>query len=98
MYPEYLVVKTKLTPPRLHQRALHRPRLTDRLLQALDYPLTIVRAGAGFGKSTALAALAETDASLVWYRLGSEDADLHIFLLYLVHGFHAALPDLSPRS
>lgn len=42
-----IVVRSKLTPPRLPRRVLHRPRLTTRL-----------QAGTGYGKSTALAVLA----------------------------------------
>lgn len=91
-----MVLQTKLTPPRLHKRILPRPRLTRRLLEALDYRLTIVQAGAGYGKSTALvAALAQAGPPLVWYHLDSEDADPLVFLLHLVHGFRDALPALS---
>lgn len=75
MYRERLVVRTKLTPPRLHKQTLHRPRLTERLLKALDYRLTVVQAGAGYGKSTALAALAEGEHPFAWYHLADEDAD-----------------------
>jgi len=95
VYRESRIVRTKLTPPRLHQRILHRPRITKRLLEAVDYPLTIVQAGAGYGKSTALAALAENHYPLIWYHLAPEDADSLIFLFHLLYGFRAALPDLS---
>lgn len=95
MYREIRVIRTKLTPPRLHQRVLRRPRITRRLLEAVDYPLTIVQAGAGYGKSTALAVLAEDRYPLIWYHLAPEDADPLIFLSHLLYGFRAALPDLS---
>ncbi len=95
MYREGLVVRTKLTPPRLHKHILRRPRLTQRLLEALDYRLTIVQAGTGYGKSTALATLAESDCPLVWYHLDVEDTDPLVFLLYLLTGFRTAFPDLS---
>lgn len=89
------VVQTKLTPPRLHKRILHRSRLTQRLLEALDYRLAIVQAGAGYGKSTALATLGESGYPLVWYHLDAEDADPLLFLLHLIHGLRTALPNLS---
>jgi LuxR family maltose regulon positive regulatory protein len=95
VYRKNLVVRTKLTPPRLHRRILARPRLTRRLLEALDYRLTIVRAGAGYGKSTALAALVESAYPLVWYHLDEEDGDALVFLLHLIHGLRTALPNLS---
>ena len=69
--------------------------MVRRLLEALEHRLTIVQAGAGYGKSTALAALAEGGYPLVWYRLDTEDADPLLFLLHLISGFRAALPALS---
>ncbi len=95
MYQKGLIVQTKLTPPRLHKRTLHRTRLTHRLLEVLDYRLAIVQAGAGYGKSTALAALAEKGHPLAWYHLSTEDGDPLVFLLHLIHSFRTALPGLS---
>ncbi len=95
MYRKGLIVHTKLTPPRPHQRTLRRSRLTGRLLEAREHRLTIVQAGAGYGKSTALAALAECGHPLVWYHLDAGDADPLVFLLHLYHGFRTALPVLS---
>jgi len=75
MSSEGTVIRTKLLPPRPHRRVLARPRLTGRLLEALDYRLTVLHAGAGYGKSTALAALAGEGYPLIWYHLDAEDAD-----------------------
>lgn len=97
MYRQELIVRTKLTPPRPPRFTLARPRLTQRLLDALEHRLTIVQAGTGYGKTTALAALAEGDLPFVWYRLDAEDSDPQLFLTYLVHGFTALLPGLSHR-
>ncbi|MCX7707553.1 MAG: tetratricopeptide repeat protein, partial [Anaerolineae bacterium] len=49
------LLRTKLMPPRLHRRVLPRPSLVSRLQEALEYPLTVVQAGPGFGKTTLLA-------------------------------------------
>ena len=95
MYRESLIVRTKLTPPRLHKRTLHRPRLTHRLLEALDYRLAIVQAGAGYGKSTALATLAQGERPLAWYHLSVEDTDPLVFLLHLLYSFRTVLPRLT---
>ncbi len=95
MYQEDLIVRSKLTPPRLHKHTLHRPRLTKKLLESLEYRLTIVQAGTGYGKSTALAALAESSHPLVWYHLRPEDADPLTFLLHLLHSFQVALSHFS---
>jgi LuxR family transcriptional regulator, maltose regulon positive regulatory protein len=88
------LVRTKLMPPRLHRRILIRPRLTALLLGALDYRLTILQAGAGYGKTTALAALKECGYAFAWYHLGHEDTDPFVFLFHLVQAIKACLPGL----
>ncbi len=57
------LLRTKLMPPRLHRRVLPRPALAARLQEALEYRLTIVQAGPGYGKTTLLADLAAQLAS-----------------------------------
>ncbi|MGD8243740.1 MAG: BTAD domain-containing putative transcriptional regulator [Anaerolineae bacterium] len=98
MYRDDLVVRTKLMPPRRHKHTLHRPRVTGRLLESLDYRLTVVQAATGYGKSTALAALADREVPLAWYRLDAQDADSLVFLLHLLHSFRIAVPDMSERA
>ncbi len=88
------VVRTRLAPPRLHKRILIRPRLTGLLLGALDYRLTILQAGTGYGKTTALAALQDSGYPFAWYHLGSEDADPRVFFVHLVQSIRSALPGL----
>ncbi|MCO5189823.1 MAG: transcriptional regulator [Anaerolineae bacterium] len=90
-----MVITTKLTPPRRSRQTLHRARLTARLQEATGYRLTIVQAGAGYGKSTALAALLDTGDAVVWYHLEEEDAEPLRFLAHLLHGFTVALPAFS---
>lgn len=80
------ILRTKLIPPPRNLRTMPRPRVMDALKQSLDYRLTILQAGAGYGKSTALAELAG-QVRLVWYQLNDEDNDPLVFLLHL---FHAA--------
>ena len=90
------LIRTKLTPPRPHQHTLHRPRLTQRLLDAQNYRLTILQAGTGYGKSTALADLTTTSPyTWIWYHLDAEDIDPLRFLLHLISGFKNRLSYLS---
>ncbi len=91
------LVRTKLIPQRLNRRVLPRPRVISRLQEALDYRLTIVQAGAGYGKSTALAMLAR-EAPTAWYTLEEGDADPLIFLLHVAHSLHTQLPGLPDRA
>ncbi len=90
-----IVVRTKLTPPRPQRYTLPRPRLTARLAEALHYRLTLVHAGTGYGKSTALAALAQQAQPTGWYSIAEPDGDPSIFLPHLIHACQRALPALS---
>lgn len=92
------VLQSKLTPPRPHHQTLARPRLSARLLQASDYRLTIIQAGAGYGKSTALAALQQQGVPLVWYQMDEDDADPSLFLRHLIHGLEQAAPRSAEAS
>lgn len=90
------IIRSKLTPPRQPRRTLARPRLSALLQEAAQTRLTLVQAGAGYGKSTALAALAGGDLPLAWYHLEAEDADPQVFLLHLIHALQAAASEMAP--
>lgn len=85
MIPLDTVVRTKILPPRPGVRTLERPRVTQLLADALNYRLTLVQAGAGFGKTTGLAALMGVGRPLIWYQIMEEDRDPLVFLLHLSH-------------
>ncbi len=87
-----LVIRSQLIPPRERRGVLRRPRLEARLGEALDYPLTLVQAGTGYGKSTALASLGSTGAKLSWYTITDPDRDPLLFLAHLVCAFEPRDP------
>lgn len=89
-----LVLQSKIAPPKTVGRTLERPRVMAALLEALEYRLTLVQAGAGYGKSTALARLAQKHKPVIWYQVGEEDGDPLVFLLHLCHAVAHALPGL----
>ncbi len=95
MRREDLLLRTKLSPPEQHRRVLPRPALLARLREAFEYRLTVVQAGTGYSKTTALAALDTGEFPLFWYSIGETDADPQRFLSYLVAAFGLRLPDLS---
>ncbi|NTV62407.1 MAG: hypothetical protein HGA65_02575, partial [Oscillochloris sp.] len=66
MANETLLLRAKLAPPRLHRHLLPRPALLSRLCEALDYRVTLLHAGTGYGKTTALVALANGALPLLW--------------------------------
>ena len=88
-------VPFRLRPPDLPPELLHRPRLLDALRQRFEQRLVVLRAGAGFGKTTALAhALAEnvldslgTDA---WLQLSEHDRQTDHLIAGLVDALTAA--------
>jgi ATP/maltotriose-dependent transcriptional regulator MalT/DNA-binding SARP family transcriptional activator len=84
---------SKILPPVLPFAFLDRPELRRRLDEVGSRRLTTVVAGAGFGKSTLLAAWAARVRS-AWYSLQPEDASLPTFLRGLVDALRLRLPDL----
>jgi LuxR family transcriptional regulator, maltose regulon positive regulatory protein len=89
------VLHTKIKPPRSPARTLARPRVLEALQDCLSHRLTILQAGAGYGKSTALAALAASRQPVIWYTVTEEDSDSLVFLLHLAHAVQLALPTLA---
>ncbi len=94
MQPYPSILRTKIIPPPRNARILARPRVSQILKQALDYRLTILQAGAGYGKSTALAELAGEAKPLIWYQVNEEDNDPLVFLLHVCHAIQYALPEI----
>ncbi len=105
MIRDDLLLRAKLTPPRSHRRTLARPGVGARLGEALDHRLTIVQAGTGYGKTTALAAFCQAQAEspagaglpalVFWYALDDSDRDPQQFLAYLIGAFRQGLPHLD---
>ncbi len=89
------VVRTKIIPPRTGPRTLERARVSRLLSEALSHRLTLVQAGAGSGKTTALAALAKLGRPTIWYQMMEEDRDPLVFLLHLSHAARLGIPHLN---
>jgi LuxR family maltose regulon positive regulatory protein len=84
MLPAYFL-KTKLLPPRLTTRVLARPRLMERMRDALDRPATVLCANAGCGKTTLVTDfIRSAKLPAVWYQIDPSDVDLAVFFGYLV--------------
>lgn len=77
LIPAHSLILTKLQPPLLRPRTLLRERLATLLRSAVDRRLTLVCAGAGYGKTTLVAnSLDDTPLPLVWYSL-IDDSNKH---------------------
>jgi len=80
-----LLLKTKISVPPLPGEFLHRPRLTDRINQGVNGPLTLIAAPAGFGKTNLLIEWTKkTSLPVAWLTVDSDDNDLSRFFRYLV--------------
>lgn len=85
--PQSGLLLTRLAPPAQQTRLLRRQRVETRLAAALDYPLCVVVAPAGGGKTTALAALAAVGGwPAAWCRARRGD-DPALFLRHLAAAF-----------
>ncbi len=89
------VIQTKIIPPSRNPRSLTRLRVTQALREASYYRLTLLQARAGYGKSTALTMLAESDLPLIWYQVTEDDNDPFVFLLHLCHATQRSMPELT---
>lgn len=86
------VLKTKLKRPSV-RNYLPRPRITKELDMNVHKPLTVVAAGAGYGKSIVVSQwLHEQDWLHAWVSIDSELNDLRTFLYYLVASIEDAIP------
>lgn len=99
MHAANRVLTAKLLPPRARRHTLVRRRLQERLREVWEVPLTIIQAGPGYGKTTALASfLAEQPHAQAWYSIGEEDADPLPFLLHLVHALRRVNPLIGEKA
>jgi ATP/maltotriose-dependent transcriptional regulator MalT len=84
-----LIILSQLNPPAQRSRVLVRERVNRRLDGALNYPLTILEAGTGYGKSTAiLSFLREKDLPIYWFTISGTDRDPKLFLAKLFTAFN----------
>src|SRR4029079_4900976 len=91
--PEGTTATIKLRPPGAPAPLLPRPRLRAILDDVHRRRLTSVVAGAGFGKSTLLAAWA-TDLNYAWYTVSSDDVSLATFARGIADALRLRVPAL----
>ncbi|MBM4763529.1 BTAD domain-containing putative transcriptional regulator [Bacillus sp. B15-48] len=90
------VIKTKLLAPKYKEENIRRAQLTKKLKTLSDYSLTIVHAGAGYGKSTALALYVHDERlPFCWYSISASDDDIHPFLTYIISSIQTIVPNFA---
>lgn len=94
------LLNSKLTIPR-NLNVLKRPRLHPILESIKQKKLTLVIAGAGYGKTTLVAQeVDQADWPAVWYTLDRSDTDFITFLNYLIQGIqkHYSIKEEIPKD
>jgi len=51
---QHQIILSQLNPPAQRNRVLARSRINNQLQQSINYPVTILEAGTGYGKSTSI--------------------------------------------
>src|SRR4249919_3267400 len=96
---EDLVVRTRFVPPTLRRHIIARPRVEAIIARAVEYPLTVVKAEPGYGKTTAVASwLGASEHAQVWYNVGDTEADPHVFLLHLIQALRSVGSTIGSRA
>ena len=99
---DQILLQTKLHRPHLPHGLVVRTRLVEWLGDGREYPLTLVCAPAGFGKTSLIcywlehmpAGQARESVSLpsAWLSLDVNDSDLNIFLRYFIAAIRTVYP------
>ena len=93
------VLQAKLHRAPVAQALVARDRLTQRLDEGLQTPLTLVSAPAGYGKSTLVSAWAESRShACAWVTLDRAEGDLAQFIDYVVAAVHTVAPRTCRRT
>lgn len=90
--PDIPILKTKLFIPKVPRTIVERPHLIALLDQGAQFPMTILSAPAGFGKTTMLAEWAvQTQQLVAWVGLDKGDNDPNRLINYLIRAVQNAL-------
>ena len=97
-----LLLATKLLPPRLPAGLIDRPRLVDLAAQAENRRLTVIKAPAGFGKTslalTWLGWLRERGALVAWISIDADDDEPARFLHHLAQALRQACGNIGASA
>ncbi|MCB0111113.1 MAG: hypothetical protein KDE53_34565, partial [Caldilineaceae bacterium] len=84
------LLQTKFYIPPARPQSVARPVVTAKLQRGVAFPLTLVAAPAGFGKTTLVSEwIAQSGRRVAWLSLDDEDNDPGRFLTYFVAALHS---------
>jgi LuxR family transcriptional regulator, maltose regulon positive regulatory protein len=103
-----ILLQTKLHRPHVPHDLVERARLMERLDDGIEYPLTLVCAPAGYGKTTLIctwlgrlaAGRGKQALSLpsAWLSLDESDSDLNLFLRYFIAALRTIFADACAET
>jgi LuxR family maltose regulon positive regulatory protein len=94
----YLILKTKLQRPNLPNDYIPRSKLIEYVNSDIERPLTLVSAGAGFGKSTFISSwLNQLNYKFGWVSLDENDNELQTFIKYFVAAVQQSVPGFGQQ-
>ncbi|WAH36168.1 BTAD domain-containing putative transcriptional regulator [Alicyclobacillus dauci] len=83
--------KHEADAPRIRRTYVPRPRILTLMSEIIDFPATMVKAGAGYGKTVAVSSyVRQSGLSTVWFTLTEDERDATRFVSRFVH---SVLPD-----
>ncbi|WP_026908067.1 BTAD domain-containing putative transcriptional regulator [Paucisalibacillus globulus] len=90
------IVQSQYTPPPIRDRFIRRGNLNRKLSAISNHTLTLLYAGAGYGKSTALALyLHDTNRKSCWYSISAADDDILPFFTKIVEAVKLPYPSFG---
>ncbi|SHG13721.1 BTAD domain-containing putative transcriptional regulator [Ornithinibacillus halophilus] len=93
---EIPIIHSQLNPPPIRERFIRRGQVNQKLSSVPDYPLILLYAGAGYGKSTALALYVhDSNINACWYSISPNDDDIVPFLTKLTHSIKSVHPSFG---
>jgi len=96
---ETLLLRTKLHPPPITPDFVPRLNLRKDFERVSKLPITLVSAGAGYGKSTLASTWIDSShCPAGWLSLDEGDNDLHLFFTYFLAALETILPKNSGKS
>ncbi len=92
------IIRTKFVPPGSNRKYWEKSRLWQEYQTIADYPVTVVKAGPGYGKSTTVAAFFRGKDNYFWYNVDDMDADPAVFLLNVFSAFHMQNENIAKEA
>jgi LuxR family transcriptional regulator, maltose regulon positive regulatory protein len=107
-YQDPILLQTKLHQPPIPRGLIDRPRLFEQLNAVIDYPLALICAAAGYGKTSLVcswlnqvaAGRSEQVSSIpaAWLSLDEEDSDFNLFLRYFIASLRTIFPNACEET